>query len=135
MIVMLSNTGKLAGCTHFITGASHDISKTTGLKAAKDGANIVIAVKTTHVHPKLLDTIYTAIEETEAVGGKVLPCVVDKRDEEQISNTVKKAVEKFEVIDIPMNNASAGSLTNTLETPTKSEFDEESEHQRHLAYI
>ncbi|XP_012576688.1 PREDICTED: hydroxysteroid dehydrogenase-like protein 2 [Condylura cristata] len=116
---MLPNTGKLAGCTVFITGASRGIGKAIALKAAKDGANIVIAAKTTQAHPKLPGTIYTAAEEIEAAGGKALPCVVDVRDEQQISNAVEQAVEKFGGIDILVNNASAISLTNTLETPTK----------------
>uniref|UniRef100_A0A8C5P2H7 Hydroxysteroid dehydrogenase-like protein 2 n=1 Tax=Jaculus jaculus TaxID=51337 RepID=A0A8C5P2H7_JACJA len=55
----------------------------------------------------------------EVAGGKALPCVVDVRDEQQISSAVEKAVEKFGGIDILVNNASAISLTNTLETPTK----------------
>ncbi|XP_012624379.1 hydroxysteroid dehydrogenase-like protein 2 [Microcebus murinus] len=116
---MLPNTGKLAGCTVFITGASRGIGKAIALKAAKDGANIVIAAKTTHAHPKLPGTIYTAAEEIEAVGGKALPCVVDVRDEQQINDAVDKAVKKFGGIDILVNNASAISLTNTLETSTK----------------
>ncbi|XP_006906173.1 hydroxysteroid dehydrogenase-like protein 2 isoform X3 [Pteropus alecto] len=116
---MLPNTGKLAGCTVFITGASRGIGKAIALKAAKDGANIVIAAKTTQAHPRLPGTIYTAAEEIEAAGGKALPCIVDVRDEQQISNAVEKAVEKFGGIDILVNNASAISLTNTLETPTK----------------
>lgn len=116
---MLPNTGKLAGCTVFITGASRGIGKAIALKAAKDGANIVIAAKTTQKHPKLLGTIYTAAEEIEAAGGTALPCVVDVRDEQQINSAVEKAVEKFGGIDILVNNASAISLTNTLDTPTK----------------
>nr|XP_048275964.1 hydroxysteroid dehydrogenase-like protein 2 isoform X2 [Myodes glareolus] len=116
---MLPNTGKLAGCTIFITGASRGIGKAIALKAAKDGANIVIAAKTTQTHPKLPGTIYTAAEEIEAAGGKALPCVVDVRDEQQINSAVEKAVEKFGGIDILVNNASAISLTNTLDTPTK----------------
>uniref|UniRef100_A0A7N5JKX3 Hydroxysteroid dehydrogenase-like protein 2 n=1 Tax=Ailuropoda melanoleuca TaxID=9646 RepID=A0A7N5JKX3_AILME len=116
---MLPNTGRLAGCTVFITGASRGIGKAIALKAAKDGANIVIAAKTTHVNPKLPGTIFTAAEEIEAAGGKALPCAVDVRDEQQISNAVEKAVERFGGIDILVNNASAISLTNTLETPTK----------------
>uniref|UniRef100_A0A8C8XU97 Hydroxysteroid dehydrogenase-like protein 2 n=2 Tax=Panthera TaxID=9688 RepID=A0A8C8XU97_PANLE len=92
---MLPNTGKLAGCTVFITGASRGIGKAIALKAAKDGANIVIAAKTTQAHPKLPGTIYTAAEEIEAAGGKALPCAVDVRDEQQINNAVEKAVEQF----------------------------------------
>ncbi|XP_059214069.1 hydroxysteroid dehydrogenase-like protein 2 [Centropristis striata] len=116
---MLQNTGKLAGCTLFITGASRGIGKAIALKAARDGANIVIAAKTAEPHPKLPGTIYTAAQEVEAVGGKALACVVDIRDEQQIGDAVQKAVDKFGGIDILVNNASAINLTGTLETPMK----------------
>ncbi|KAJ7417548.1 hypothetical protein WISP_64114 [Willisornis vidua] len=116
---MLPNTGKLAGCTLFITGASRGIGKAIALKAAKDGANIVIAAKTAEPHPTLPGTIYTAAEEIEAAGGKALPCIVNVREEEQIISAVEKAVKTFGGIDILVNNASAISLTGTLETATK----------------
>ncbi|XP_038626142.1 hydroxysteroid dehydrogenase-like protein 2 [Tachyglossus aculeatus] len=118
-VTMFPNTGKLAGCTLFITGASRGIGKAIALKAARDGANVVIAAKTTQPHPKLPGTIYSAAEEIEAVGGRALPCVVDVRDEKQISDAVEQAVQRFGGIDVLVNNASAISLTNTLETPTK----------------
>uniref|UniRef100_A0A8B9C908 Hydroxysteroid dehydrogenase-like protein 2 n=1 Tax=Anser brachyrhynchus TaxID=132585 RepID=A0A8B9C908_9AVES len=116
---MLPNTGKLAGCTLFITGASRGIGKAIALKAAKDGANIVVAAKTAEPHPKLPGTIYTAAAEIEAAGGKALPCIVNVREEQQIINAVEKAVKTFGGIDILVNNASAISLTGTLETDTK----------------
>ncbi|KAM4710262.1 hydroxysteroid dehydrogenase-like protein 2 isoform 1-T2 [Discoglossus pictus] len=116
---MLQNTGKLAGCTLFITGASRGIGKAIALKAARDGANVVIAAKTADPHPKLPGTIYTAAEEIEAAGGKALPCIVDVRDEAQITEAVEKAVSTFGGIDILVNNASAINLTNTLDTPMK----------------
>ena len=52
----------LKGKTIFITGASRGIGKAIGLRAARDGANIVVAAKTTEPHPKLDGTIYTAVE-------------------------------------------------------------------------
>ncbi|XP_053196639.1 hydroxysteroid dehydrogenase-like protein 2 [Scomber japonicus] len=116
---MLQNTGKLAGCTLFITGASRGIGKAIALKAARDGANIIIAAKTAEPHPKLPGTIYSAAEEVEAAGGKALACVVDIRDEKQVGDAVQKAVDKFGGIDILVNNASAINLTGTLETPMK----------------
>ncbi|MBZ4422670.1 NAD(P)-dependent oxidoreductase [Myxococcus sp. RHSTA-1-4] len=109
----------LKGKTLFITGASRGIGKAIALRAARDGANIVIAAKTTEPHPKLPGTIYTAAEEIEKAGGKALPCAVDIRDEQQIAAAVAKAVETFGGIDILVNNASAISLTGTLETPMK----------------
>ncbi|XP_029941391.1 hydroxysteroid dehydrogenase-like protein 2 [Salarias fasciatus] len=116
---MLHNTGKLAGCTLFVTGASRGIGKAIALKAARDGANIVIAAKTAEPHPKLPGTIYTAAQEVEAAGGRALPCVVDIRDERQVGDAVKKAVDTFGGIDILVNNASAINLTGTLDTPMK----------------
>ncbi|KAJ6669479.1 hypothetical protein lerEdw1_000027 [Lerista edwardsae] len=132
---MLPNSGKLAGCTLFITGASRGIGKAIALKAAKDGANIVIAAKTGVPHRSLPGTIYTAAEEIEAAGGKALPCIVNVREEEQIVDAVDQAVQKFGGIDILVNNASAISLTGTLETPTKKSGSyDECQHKRNLPY-
>lgn len=113
------NTGKLAGRTIFITGASRGIGKSIALKAAKDGANVVVAAKTAEAHPKLPGTIYSAASEIEAAGGKALPCIVDVRDEGQVKSAVENAVNKFGGIDILINNASAISLTGTLATEMK----------------
>lgn len=110
---------KLGGKTLFISGASRGIGKAIALRAAQDGANIVVAAKTTEAHPKLPGTIYTAAEEIEKAGGKALPLMVDIRDENQIADAVSKAVEKFGGIDILINNASAISLTDTVSTPMK----------------
>lgn len=109
----------LSGKVLFITGASRGIGKSIALRAAKDGAKIVIAAKTAEPHPKLEGTIYTAAEEIEAAGGEALPVVVDVRSEEAVENAVKAAVEKFGGIDICINNASAIMLTGTLQTPMK----------------
>ncbi len=109
----------LAGKTLFISGASRGIGLAIGLRAARDGANVVIAAKTTEPHPKLPGTIYTAADEIEKAGGKALACVVDIRDEAQVALAVKQAVEKFGGIDILVNNASAISLTDTLGTSMK----------------
>jgi citronellol/citronellal dehydrogenase len=109
----------LQGKTLFITGASRGIGKAIGLRAAKDGANVIIAAKTTEAHPKLPGTIHSAAEEIEKAGGKALACVVDVRDENQIAAAVAAGVAKFGGIDILVNNASAISLTGTTSTPMK----------------
>ncbi|MFN4146030.1 MAG: SDR family oxidoreductase [Runella sp.] len=113
------NTHSFKGKTVFITGASRGIGLAIGLRLAKEGANIVIAAKTTEPHPKLPGTIFTAAAEIEAAGGKALPVVVDVRQEEQVYAAVQKAVEAFGGIDILVNNASAINLTSTLATDMK----------------
>ena len=109
----------LSGKTIFITGASRGIGKAIALRAAREGANIVVAAKTAEPHPKLPGTIYSAAEELEAAGGRALPCVVDVRSEELVEQAVGKAVAAFGGIDILINNASAIMLTDTLATPMK----------------
>jgi citronellol/citronellal dehydrogenase len=105
--------------TLFITGSSRGIGKAIALKAAADGANIVVVAKTTEPHPKLPGTIFTAVEEIEAAGGKGLACATDVRHEEQVEAAVAMAVDRFGGIDIVINNCSAIFLAGTCETPMK----------------
>jgi len=111
--------GSLKGKTLFITGASRGIGKAIALRAAKDGANVAIAAKTTEPHPKLPGTVFTAAEEVEKAGGKALACVCDIRDERQIAEAVAATVARFGGLDVLVNNASAISLTGTVATPMK----------------
>jgi citronellol/citronellal dehydrogenase len=109
----------LKGKTLFITGASRGIGLAIALRAARDGANIVIAAKTVTDHPKLPGTIYTAAEEVERQGGKALAVACDIRFEEQVEEAFDRAVATFGGIDICVNNASAINLKGTLETDMK----------------
>ncbi|MFZ7125986.1 MAG: SDR family oxidoreductase [Desulfobacterales bacterium] len=109
----------LNGKTLLITGASRGIGKAIALRAARDGARIVLAAKTEVSHPKLPGTIYTAAQEVETAGGVALPLAVDVRSEEMVASAVEKAVQRFGGIDILVNNASAIFLAGTLDTPMK----------------
>ena len=100
----------LAGRTLFITGGSRGIGLAIALRAARDGANVVIAAKTVEPHPKLEGTIHTAAQEIEAAGGKALPLMLDVRDETSIETAVTIAADHFGGIDICVNNASAINL-------------------------
>lgn len=109
----------LRGKTLFITGASRGIGLAIARRCAADGANVVIAAKTTEPNPKLPGTIFSAAQEIEAAGGACLPLQVDIRDEAQVTDAVRQAAERFGGIDIVINNASAISLTPTEATPIR----------------
>ncbi len=109
----------LHGKTLFITGASRGIGLAIALRAARDGANVAIAAKTTEPHPKLSGTIFTAAAEIEAAGGRVLPLAVDIRDDAQVDEALARTAEAFGGIDIVVNNASAIDITPTTRIDMK----------------
>jgi citronellol/citronellal dehydrogenase len=109
----------LQGKRIFITGGSRGIGLAIALRAARDGASVAIAAKTTETNPKLPGTIYTAAEEIRNAGGVALPIKCDLRDELQIAAAIDTAANEFGGIDILINNASAINLTRTEETPAK----------------
>lgn len=106
----------LSGKTLFITGASRGIGLAIALRAARDGANIAIAAKSDTAHKYLAGTIHSAAADIEAAGGHALPMKVDIRDQMAVEDAVAQTVETFGGIDICVNNASAISLTGTLQT-------------------
>ncbi len=105
--------------TLFVSGASRGIGLAIAKRAARDGANIILAAKTAEPHPKLPGTIYTAADEIEEEGGQALPVICDIRDEENVRKAVNQGLDKFGGIDICINNASAIQLTGTLLTDMK----------------
>ena len=109
----------LSGKTLFITGGSRGIGKAIALRAARDGANVVIAAKTTEPHPNLPGTIFTSAEEIVAAGGQALPIQMDARDENRVAEAIEEAAAHFGGIDIVVNNASAIFLADTPNTPMK----------------
>ena len=112
-------TTTLRGKTLFITGASRGIGLAIAVRAARDGANVVVAAKTSEANPKLPGTIHSAAAEIEAAGGKALALQCDIREEASVQAAVAAAVDRFGGIDILVNNASAISLTPTSATPMK----------------
>jgi len=109
----------LSGKTLFITGGSRGIGKAIALRAARDGANLIIAAKTAVADPKLAGTIHETAREVEAAGGQALAVVVDVRDEAMVQAAVAAGVERFGGIDILVNNASAIALSGVAHTPMK----------------
>jgi citronellol/citronellal dehydrogenase len=109
----------LAGRTLFITGGSRGIGLAIALRAARDGANVVIGAKTTEPHAKLDGTIYTAETAIQQAGGRALALPLDVRDAAAVQNAVDEAADYFGGIDICVNNASAIALAKTEELPIK----------------
>ena len=105
--------------TIVVSGGSRGIGLAIALRAARDGANIVVAAKTADPHPILPGTIFTAAAEIEAAGGRALPVVCDVRDDAQIQSVVEKTIATFGGIDALVLNASALNLQGTLDISTK----------------
>jgi citronellol/citronellal dehydrogenase len=111
--------GSLSGRTLLVSGGSRGIGLAIALRAARDGANIVLMAKTGEPHPKLAGTVYTAAREIEDAGGQALPLVGDVRDDGDVARAVSSAVERFGGIDALINNASAIDLSNTDDVDMK----------------
>jgi citronellol/citronellal dehydrogenase len=111
--------GKLKGKTVIVTGSSRGIGRAIALRCAQDGANVVIAAKTSEPNAKLAGTIHTVAKEVEEAGGRALAIQLDVRNEANIQEMMEKAVSTFGGIDILVNNAAAISLTNVEQTPLK----------------
>src|SRR6476469_5050964 len=105
--------GSLQGRTVLISGGSRGIGLAIALRAARDGANIVLMAKTGQPHARLEGTVYTAAEQIEAAGGQALPLVGDVRNDADVAGAVGAAVDRFGGIDVVINNASAIDLSTT----------------------
>jgi len=109
----------LSGKTLFITGASRGIGLAIALRAARDGANVAIAAKSTVPNPKLPGTIHDAAAAVETAGGRALALKCDIRQEDDVRAAVAATVDTFGGLDILVNNASAIWLRGVLDTPMK----------------
>jgi len=112
-------TRTLAGKTILVSGGSRGIGLAIAVRAARDGANIVLLAKTATPHPKLEGTIYTAAEQVAAAGGRAVPVVGDLRADEDVERAVREAAAAFGGIDAVVNNASAIDLSPTAKITMK----------------
>ncbi len=109
----------LSGKTLFISGGSRGIGREIALRAAQDGANVVIAAKTATPHPKLPGTIHSVADEVVAAGGAAMAIELDIREDRQVAEAAEAAAKRFGGIDIVVNNASAINLTPVSDTPMR----------------
>ncbi|MGN5731724.1 SDR family oxidoreductase [Arthrobacter psychrochitiniphilus] len=111
--------GSLAGKTLLMSGGSRGIGLAIAVRAAQDGASVVLLAKTDTPDPRLAGTIHTAAASIEAAGGQVLAVAGDVRNDDTIASAVAQTVERFGGIDIVVNNASVISLDGTLTVSPK----------------
>jgi citronellol/citronellal dehydrogenase len=109
----------LAGLTLLMSGGSRGIGLAIALRAAQDGANVVMLAKTAEPQPRLEGTVHTAVAQVEAAGGRALAVVGDVRKDDDVARAVAEAVDRFGGIDIVLNNASALDLRPTREIDMK----------------
>ncbi|NKQ54048.1 NAD(P)-dependent oxidoreductase [Amycolatopsis sp. K13G38] len=110
----------LKGRTLLMSGGSRGIGLAIAVRAARDGANVVILAKTDQPHPRLPGTVHTAVAEIEQAGGQAVAVVGDVRRDEDAERAVQTAVDRFGGIDVVVNNASALDLRGTTDIPMKS---------------
>lgn len=116
---MTSPLTSLRDRTIVMSGGSRGIGLAIALRAARDGANVVLLAKTGEPHPKLEGTVHTAAAEIEAAGGHALAVVGDVRSDDDVAGAVAQAVDRFGGIDVVVNNASAIDLSGTRELSMK----------------
>lgn len=103
--------------TVFITGATRGIGREVALRCAREGARVVVTGKTVTAHDKLPGTIHSVAAEVQQAGGQALALQLDVRDGAALQTAIVQAAQHFGGIDVLFNNASAISLTTTLNTP------------------
>jgi 3-oxoacyl-[acyl-carrier protein] reductase len=98
---MTGVTGRVA----FVTGASQGIGRACALALAEGGASIALAARNQ-------EKLAQVAKEIESKGGKAAPFRMDVGNEDEVKAAVKMAIERFEKIDILINNA--GVTKDTL---------------------
>ena len=84
--------------TILITGASSGIGKQTAIEFAKLGANIILVAR----RKEKLDKIANELEKFNVT---TFVCQCDVSDKEQVKEMSKTVLEKFDSIDVLVNNA------------------------------
>ncbi len=103
----------------FITGASRGVGKACALACAAQGANVVIAAKSSEPHPTLPGTIHETADAVRALGRKALAIKLDVRDADACAEAVAETVQTFGRIDAVVNNAGALFWADVHKTPVK----------------
>lgn len=98
-----------------ITGGGRGIGRAIALGFAEQGAKVVVAARTQ-------EEIEASAEQVRKTGGEALPVVCDVSDEQQVKALISKTLDRFERIDVLVNNAGVGGIRPVWGTP-KSSFE------------
>ena len=81
-----------------VTGASQGIGRDTALALAQAGAKVAVAARNE-------EKLATLVTEIETAGGTALAVKMDVADADQVKTGFKQVIEKFDRLDILVNNA------------------------------
>ena len=106
---------RLQGKVSIITGAAQGIGLATAIKFANEGAIVIVCdVKQAGVD--------AAVAQCQATGAQAQGFVVDVTQRDMVDATVKAVLEKFDRIDVLVNNAGI-TQDARLQTMTLEQFD------------
>ena len=89
--------GELTGRVAIVTGASRGIGRAIALRLAAAGARVVAGARADHAQP--------VAREIEAAGGAAVAVPLDVTEAESIAAMTRTALDRFERIDVLVNNA------------------------------
>lgn len=98
-----------------VTGASRGIGKEIAIRAAKEGAKVVIA--------DLLEEGINVSDEINNNGGESIFVKVNLTNEEEVKSLVEKTINSFGQVDILINNAGLCGIPEPVHVATNENFD------------
>lgn len=113
-------SGKLAGKTAIVTGASRGIGQAIAELFAREGARVVCAARTLNEgdHRMLEGSLSRTVQAIRDLGGEASPVTADVSTEAECLALVEQARALYGPIDILVNNAALNYYIPTAEYPT-----------------
>ena len=105
----------LTGKNIVISGANTGIGKAVALKCAKEGANIILAVRNRKNAEKLKIQI-------ENIGSRAIIIEIDVTNKETISSLIDESKKEFDQIHVFFNNAGVSTMNQVIDL-TEEEWD------------
>ena len=106
----------LAKKTAIVSGGSKGIGKAIATKLAQAGANVVIC-------SRKKENLDSAVNEAESHGLTLIPIVCNTSNNESIQSVVDHTIEKFDRVDVLVNNAAANPYYGPILNSEDSHWD------------